>query len=287
MTRRLAALLAVTALAIAACGDSGDSATTAPGGTVPPTTQAPDPAPFAATNWVVVSFGLDGADDPVLPNAVPTLRVGEDGLSVGGTTGCNSYFGTATLAGTAGISFGGLGWTEMACLDEGVMDQEHRFTQALGSVDGFALSDNSLVLRSSDESAVIRLVPETPAAVLPLGGDWRLTTFIDGETASSVLAGTEVTFNLDTDDGTFSGNAGCNGYSGSMALDVVTETGAGASITMGPTVSTLMACEPDVMDQETAFHMILSDATTMVVDGGFLTIATDDGRALVFEPAAG
>jgi heat shock protein HslJ len=46
-----------------------------------------------------------------------------------------------------------------------------------------------------------------------------------------------------------------------------------------------MACEPDVMDQEFMFHSILGEATGMQTDTAFLTVSTDDGRALIFEPA--
>jgi heat shock protein HslJ len=49
----------------------------------------------------------------------------------------------------------------------------------------------------------------------------------------------------------------------------------------------MMACEPDVMDQEVTFHQVLGAATSMEVAGGRLTLSTDDGRELIFEPATG
>ena len=301
MTHRITALLVVAAMAITACGGTDDAATTTtePGTTVPPaTSQGPDettapteppatldPNQVANTSWVVVSFGLDGADDPVLPAAVPTLEFGEDGLAVNGNTGCNSYFGTATLTADTGISFSDLGWTEMACLDPGVMEQEQSFTQALGRVDGFALSATSLVLQASDGSAVIRLVPPAPiAAELPLSGDWRLVTFVEGDVAMSVLAGTEVTLTIDTAAGTLSGNAGCNGFNGQLASKPADEPHTTVFVVMS-LASTLMACDPDVMDQEAMFHAVLGDATEAIMDVAFLTVVTGDGRALVFEPA--
>ena len=295
MTRRLAALLAVTALAIAACGEPADTgSTTEPGGTVPPTTDGstaptnspstPDPADFANTNWAVVSFGLDGADDAVLPDNILTIRFGPDGIQVGGTSGCNSYGGLAVYSPETGITLADLSWTEMACLGDDVMDQEQRFFQALSRVDGFFLSAGSLVLDASDGSAVIRSEALASGPMLPLAGSWRLTTFVDEDVAMSVLAGTEITLTLDPDEGTLSGNAGCNGFSGGVTVD----TGAGevpATIVVGPLASTLMACEPDVMDQESMFHSILGEATEMQTDTAFLTVSTEDGRALIFEPA--
>ena len=226
MTRRLATLLALAALAIAACGEPADSGnTTEPGGTVPPTdgttepTNPPataDPMDVADTSWVVVSFGLDGADDAVLADHDTHHPLRTRWVQVSGTSGCNSYGGTTVFSGEAGIAFGDLAWTEMACMDDGVMDQEQRFFQALARIDGFALSADSLVLDAADGSAVIRAEAFDAGPVLPLAGDWRLTTFIDEDVALSVLAGTEITMTLDADAGTVSGHAGCNGFSGSV-----------------------------------------------------------------------
>jgi heat shock protein HslJ len=117
-----------------------------------------------------------------------------------------------------------------------------------------------------------------------LAGSWSLTTFVDEDVAISVLAGTEITLTLDPAAGTLTGHAGCNGFNGGITVD----TGAGevpATIVVGPLTSTLMSCEPDVMDQESMFHSILGQATEMQTDTAFLTISTDDGRALIFEPA--
>jgi heat shock protein HslJ len=48
-------------------------------------------------------------------------------------------------------------------------------------------------------------------------------------------------------------------------------------------MSTLMACFPqEVMDQETAYHQLLSKAKLYEVGVGRLSIYTSDGHALVF-----
>jgi heat shock protein HslJ len=289
MMRRLTALLATAALAFSACGEPGGAVTTtAPGGTVPPSTTAPgDGTAFPAlSQWVVVSFGLDGADDPVLPNAVPTIDFDEDGLQIGGTTGCNSYFGSVALGPADAIAFGQLGMTEMACLDDGVMDQEQRFLEALSRIDRWVDDENGRRLEASDGSAAVSLTAAPAPPDLPLAGDWSLTTFIDGEAASSLLMDTEVTLTVDTETGILSGNGGCNSYSGTAALDIADDERS-ATIAMGPMASTEMACEPGIMVQEAKYLAALQDATTMIVDAGSLTISTDDGRALVFAPAAG
>jgi len=298
MKRQLTALLAVAALVLIGCSDPADIETTTT--TAPPTTgedpgattSTPEPPTistptmFASTKWAVVSFGIDGADQPVLPGAIPTVEFGGDGLQVGGTSGCNSYGGAAVLSSETGITFGEMAWTEMACIGDGVMDQEQRFFTALGRVDGFSLTETGLVFEASDGSAILRLTPVAPAPSLPLAGDWRLVTFIDGETAVSTVAGTELTLTIDLTTATISGNAGCNGYSGGIVLEP-SEDLRRAAVLVGPLATTLMACDPDVMDQELEFHSILAEATEIAVEVGFLTVATDDGRALVFEPAGG
>lgn len=284
---RLAATISLVTLLAAACGEAADTT----GSTTPPTTTetttppaSDDSASLAGTHWVVFSFGIDGADDPVLANAVPTMEFDADGAGVGGTTGCNSYFGTITSGPGSTISFGGIGMTEMACLDEGVMDQEHRFAVALSRIDRFALGDGTLVLDAADGSAVMRLVSEQIEPDLPLAGSWRLTTLIDGDIASSVIAGTEVTLEIDLAAMTINGSGGCNGYGG--PIEVEGDTAAPLiPIHIGPLMTTLMACEEGIMDQEAAVVGILGDAATASVNGSLLTISTDDGRELVFESA--
>ena len=171
----------------------------------------------------------------------------------------------------------------MACLDDGVMEQEQRFAEALTRIDRFTLSGENLVLESADGSAAIRLIAPDPAPDLPLGGDWKLTTFVDGETASSLVAGTQITLTIDPAAGTLSGNAGCNGSNGGLTAEPA-PGGKSATLSIGPLATTLMACEPDVMDQELRYHQVLGAATSMEVADGRLTLSTDDGRALVFSP---
>ncbi len=69
-------------------------------------------------------------------------------------------------------------------------------------------------------------------------------------------------------DGTVSGVAGCNNYSGSYSID-------GDSITIGPLASTLMSCgdQEGVVEQETAYLGLLQSAETFSVDGDTMTLS--------------
>ena len=57
-------------------------------------------------------------------------------------------------------------------------------------------------------------------------------------------------------DGTVNGNGGCNGYGGDATIT-------GGAIEFGPLISTQMACEPAIMDQELAQrHACTADCAT-------------------------
>jgi heat shock protein HslJ len=104
------------------------------------------------------------------------------------------------------------------------------------------------------------------------GTTWELVKMGD----ALPVAGTTVTIMFE--DGTASGSAGCNSYSGGYSLD-------GDSLAFGEIASTLMACmEPGVMEQESAYLVFLQQATSHAILDGFLYIYRDDGSVLQFKP---
>lgn len=233
----------------------------------------PAAAGLPGTRWVVTGFTLDGAGGVLPAGARLTLDFDAAG-GAGGTAGCNSYFATVALT-DQGISITGIGSTEMACEPE-VMDREMRFLTALGRAATVVRDGDRLTLAAADGSASIDLVPFVPEADRPLAGtEWQLTTLIDGDAASSILAGTAPTLVVDGPAGRISGNAGCNSYGGSAAF-------AGQSVEVGPLVSTKMACDKTVMDQEIIFLEVLGAAVTWEIDGITLRLTAADGRALEF-----
>lgn len=108
-------------------------------------------APYG--EWTVIGIG----GDPVTGEV--TLIIGEDGI--GGTGGCNRYFGAATIDGNA-LTFGGIGATRMFCAAEGVMAQESALFAALERVVRFEASDTEMTL--FDEAGV-------PVVVLAAGNE--------------------------------------------------------------------------------------------------------------------
>ena len=123
---------------------------------------------------------------------------------------------------------------------------------------------------------VLDLVAATPVPDLPLDRTpWRLTTVVDGATASSVPAGTTPTLAFDLAAGSVNGNGGCNDFGGV----VVVEDG---TMTISEIVSTEMACEEAVMRLEGSYFDILGATVAWEVDGTSLRLGTGDDRGLVF-----
>ena len=74
------------------------------------------------------------------------------------------------------------------------------------------------------------------------------------------------------------GNAGCNNFAGSYKLK-------SGRIEFGPVISTRMACDPAVMEQERRFISILAAARSFTRYGnGSLSLIAPDGRAIRFRP---
>jgi heat shock protein HslJ len=79
-----------------------------------------------------------------------------------------------------------------------------------------------------------------------------------------------LTFN---EDGTVTGNSGCNGLGGTYTVE-------GDQVTFSEVVSTLMACDDPRMEQEDAFQQVLTDTASYKVEGNTLTL-TNNNMVLV------
>ena len=104
------------------------------------------------------------------------------------------------------------------------------------------------------------------------GVEWRASD-ING---IPVGAGARITLRLG-DNQSVSGSAGCNSYSGQY------RTMSKMGIRFSGINSTLMACAPEVMDQEKRFLSILNsvEGYSFYSDGG-LSLISPDGRAIRF-----
>jgi heat shock protein HslJ len=199
------AIAHVLALFIASCGQAD----------IPPEETAGDP--LAGTEWQLVSYG--DLDEPlsVIQNHPPTITF-EEG-EAGGSGSCNSYGGSYSLEGQR-LRFGELAWTEMACGELGVMDQEMAFLGILSAVESFELSGGALTL--SGPEGTLHFEPPAAPEPRPLEGVlWQLERFvsIEGDVVAAEAALARFPITAFFGEGQLSGTTGCNNYGAPYVID--------------------------------------------------------------------
>ncbi|MEM7285974.1 MAG: META domain-containing protein [Actinomycetota bacterium] len=269
--RLLAALILVAVLAAACGGDDDDTSVVAgdDGGSVTdePTGEEPAEDPFGTGEWTLVSAVVDGSALTLLDTHPVTLSV-DDAGGVGGTAACNGYFGAFT---DGPLLFDGFGVTEMACDPPEAMDLEFAFLQALARTANAVGSDGELTLTGDGVELRFEAVAPTPDAELT-GTTWMLDTIIDGDAASSIIAGTTPELLLAEELALFDG---CNTIAGGYEID-------GDALRTGSLRSTARACEEGVMRQASAIAEVLAAQPTISISGDRLTLTGAGGLALSF-----
>ena len=228
-------------------------------------------ADLAGTNWVMTALG----GQPPVAGTVVSLDF-TSATAVSGNSGCNGYGGTYETDGFH-IQFGPLVGTLMACLDEGVMEQETAFRSALENAVFYEISAAG-TLRLFDDSSTM-LVELAPVSSSLNGTAWDVVNYNNGrEAVVSVLADTALTAVFEGDQ--ISGSAGCNSYFGSFTAEE-------GVISIGPLASTRKLCaEEGVMEQEAEFLAALESAATYTISGNRLEMRTaDDALAVVMNAA--
>lgn len=107
-----------------------------------------------------------------------------------------------------------------------------------------------------------------PASTLQ-GEPWQVEE-IEGV---GIVQGSRVTLDFGAD-GRVSGNASCNSYSGSYVLT-------GEGMTVGRTATTMMACQPELMQQEMAFHAALAKVRRFELGPDGTLDLLGDGKRLI------
>ena len=107
---------------------------------------------------------------------------------------------------------------------------------------------------------------ERPAASLI--GSWKLTSYSRADVLTPAVTDTEAGLTF-KDDGTMTGNSGCNGLGGNYKVE-------GDQVTFDQITSTLMACDDARMAQEGAVHQVLTDTATFNIEGNTLTLTNND-----------
>jgi len=199
---------------------------------------------LVGTEWRVSSIG--GA--ATIAGAPPTMAFGSDG-NVRGTTGCNTYSGTF-LIDREHVHVGSLASTAIGC-DAARAAQEASFEAALGGATTWRRADDaSLHMTGTAELVAVPLAaggpspgpsrsaatasgsaPAGSAAITDLGGTtWLLVQL--GTTTELALVVPDIGF---AEDGTVSGFAGCNTFTGSYTVT-------GSALSLGPLATTKVGC---------------------------------------------
>ncbi|MCP4359729.1 MAG: META domain-containing protein [Chloroflexi bacterium] len=222
--------------------------------------------------WVLVGYG-DALNPTVVEEGIKiTATFSSVEPTVSGSGGCNNYFTNYTSTDDGGLTINGpIGSTMMAC--ETGAEQEIAYFGALETVTNWVLNDEGrLELTYSTGQPYEEKLVYAPGEVPLTGTTWRLVSFGNPGELTSVEEGTAVTvvFTPETDtSGAISGNATCNQYTTSYALD-------GNNISFGPTAGTMMMC-PVGADQETAYLAALGSAQTYEIVGANMQITYDGG----------
>jgi len=248
-------------LALAACSAAGGSAS------------------LEGTLWALESYqNADGETVDALPNS--GARAEFENGEVSGTSGCNRFFGAYEVDGNS-ISIGPLGSTLMACPPP-LMDQEFGFLTAVQSAATYKISGDTLTMSNAEGEVVVTFVELEPLSLT--GIDWIANGVNNGRGGvQSIVIDNEITA-VFGEDGSLSGSAGCNNYSGTYDID-------GENMSIGPLAATEKFCEqPEgTMDQESEYLAALQTVATWSIDGDVLDLRTsEDSRAVSYnagEPA--
>jgi heat shock protein HslJ len=237
------------------------------------TGQVPQDSRLGGTGWMLTGYVHNGIPVQVLNWTTTTLEFGDDGR-ITGSAGCNHYFASYEVKGTA-ITVGPTGSTEMYCTSPGVMVQESAYLRLLGQVTSITVDGDRLTLGDANGTAILSFARIIPPAAAPLvGTNWTLESIYMGDAVSSVIAGTTITA-VFGEDGSLAGSAGCNHY-------FTRYNATGTSLSVGPVGSTKMYCTaPGVMQQEMTYLALLGQTKNFTIKGGRLTLADMNGASIL------
>lgn len=207
--------------------------------------QIPPPPPdsLSQTSWILQD--LAGSTGFVSPPQGTTLTAQFLTGKITGSGGCNTFSGTYIEGENQTLTISKLATTMMAC-DPPVMELESQYLTLLEETGSFSIANNQLTLlnQAGQTSMVYNLFAQTSWENTP----WSASGINNGKSENAAVVSTATTSKSTAifQNGTVSGNGGCNQYSGPYQSD-------GNTIKIGPLSSNMMACDPPLMDQETQF----------------------------------
>ena len=116
------------------------------------------------------------------------------------------------------------------------------------------------------QQVTVTVIPNDPLA----GTNWSLTSFAPGRV---LIPSTAITASFNGADGV-GGSSGCNTYNGAYTVS-------GTALNISGVISTQIACEPDVMEQEQFYLASLGQANSFDMTGGQLVIFDASGQEIL------
>jgi heat shock protein HslJ len=267
----LIALLAALCAIGLACGNE-------PAAVPLETTETAVQPEFEDVYWRLLEYrGESGEMTSVLERVTVDVKFNDGEL--GGSAGCNRYFGSYVLGGSNQLTPGSeMGSTQMACEPE-VMDQEQRYLALLGQVVAVDRAEDRLLLEDADSKILLKFVATEPATLEDTA--WEAAGINNSKGGVVSTATTSFSTAMFTE-GQLSGTGGCNRFTATY------ETG-GDQITIGPAAATRMFCnEPEgIMDQEQQYFEALGRARTFSLTPEKLELRDEKGSLQVGFRVAG
>jgi heat shock protein HslJ len=250
--RTALALLALSALALAACGSDDDS--TAADDSLPAVAAAPTADEL--TDRSFESTELTGRE-LVADTTIELVFLAD---SVAARAGCNSMNGGYEIV-DGNLEVATMASTMMACADD-LMEQDIWLSEFLASSPAISLDGDTLTLSGDD--ATLTLATVQPAELE--GTAWTITGTVATEAVSSLPLDAEASITIT--DGQAAIRTGCN--TGSSSVEISDTT-----ITFGPIALTKMACSPELTELEAHVLAVLDGEVTYEISGDALSLRND------------
>ena len=223
--------------------------------------------------WTLTDYVSGSTSVQALNGTMVTLVFSDNGR-ITGSAGCNHYFASYRMKGTA-ITIGQAGSTEMYCTAPGVMEQESAYLALLGRAASVTAANDRLTFADATGTTILSFMKTVPPAPAPLvGTNWTLDSFYTGEAVSSVITGSSLTA-VFSGDGRVSGSAGCNNYFGSYTVT-------GSTLSISSLGSTKMNYPGrGIVLQENTYLTSLGRTAAFTISGNRLYLKDANGATLL------
>ncbi|MQS38453.1 META domain-containing protein [Streptomyces katsurahamanus] len=257
-------VIALALLTLAACGSQKDAG---PASVSDDRGVAAADLPLTGVRWAVETVTVDGRTSPAPTGTHIELT---EGGRVEGGFGCNLFRAETELKGDT-LTVGAKQMTKKSC-SKPEMDFERTAYSAFSGSLKAELAGRKLTLTAA-KGAEIALSSE-PAAPLT-GTKWTVNSLMDGDTSTSLPAGTENSAHLTfAKDGTVRGSLGCNTFTATAKVS-------GEKITLGRLASTRRMCTGTLQQVEAHLTKVLDGKATFRLLNRGLTLTGPDDQGVV------